>query len=95
MILAIFYASLLSFKSIGLSFLEKKQKVEFQGYCFGIPIEAILAAFDLTFTTMLPIKFRVNWPSVQEKKRKIDFQDGHNGSHLRFPIGFILATFDL
>ena len=33
--------------------------------------------------------------SVQEKKRKIDFQDdGHDG-HLGFPIGTILATFDL
>ena len=30
--------------------------------------------------------------SVQEEKRKIDFQDG---GHLRFPIGTILAIFDL
>ena len=30
--------------------------------------------------------------SVQEKKRKIDFQDG---GHLGFPIGLILAVFDL
>ena len=30
--------------------------------------------------------------SVQEKKRKIDFQDG---GHLVFPIGTILAIFDL
>ena len=30
--------------------------------------------------------------SVQEKKQKIDFQDG---SHLGFPIGTILAFFDL
>ena len=29
--------------------------------------------------------------SVQEKKRKIDFQDGGHG----FPIGTILAIFDL
>ena len=29
---------------------------------------------------------------VQEKKRKIDFQDG---GHLGFPIGTILAIFDL
>ena len=29
---------------------------------------------------------------VQEKKQKIDFQDG---GHLGFPIGTILATFDL
>ena len=33
--------------------------------------------------------------SVQEKKRKIDFQDGGHGGHLGFPIGSILAIFDL
>ena len=32
---------------------------------------------------------------VQEKKRKIDFQDGHHGGHLGFPIGMISAIFDL
>ena len=44
---------------------------------------------------MLPSKFGVNWPSVQEKKQKIDFQDGRHGGHLGFQIGMILATFDL
>ena len=33
--------------------------------------------------------------SVQEKKRKIDFQDGGHGGHLGFPIGTFLAIFDL
>ena len=33
--------------------------------------------------------------SVQEKKRKIDFQDGRHGGHLGFQIGTILAIFDL
>ena len=33
--------------------------------------------------------------SVQEKKRKIDFQDGCHGGHLGFPIGTILAIYDL
>ena len=33
--------------------------------------------------------------SVQEKKRKIDFQDGGHGGHLGFSIGTILAIFDL
>ena len=33
--------------------------------------------------------------SVQEKKGKIDFQDGCHGGHLGFPIGTILAIFDL
>ena len=41
---------------------------------------------------MLPSKFGL---SVQEKKRKIDFQDGGHGGHLGFPIGMILAIFDL
>ena len=33
--------------------------------------------------------------SAQEKKRKIDFQNGHHGGHLGFPFGMILASFDL
>ena len=33
--------------------------------------------------------------SVQEKKRKIDFQDGGHGGHLGFPIGTILSIFNL
>ena len=33
--------------------------------------------------------------SVQEKKPKIDFQNGHHGSHLGFLIRTILAIFDL
>ena len=31
----------------------------------------------------------------QEKKRKIDLQDGPHGSHLGFAIGTILAFLDL
>ena len=33
--------------------------------------------------------------SVTEKKLKIDFKDGGHGGHLGFPIGTILAIFDL
>ena len=44
---------------------------------------------------MLPTKFGVNWPLVQEKKQKIDFQDGGHGSHLEFLIVTILAIFVL
>ena len=33
--------------------------------------------------------------SIQEKKFKIDFQDGNCGGHFIFPIGMILAIFDL
>ena len=41
---------------------------------------------------MLPTSFESFGISVQEKKRTIDFQDG---GHLGFPIGTILAIFDL
>ena len=41
---------------------------------------------------MLPSKFGL---SIQEKKRKIDFQDSAHGGHLGFPIGMILAIFNL
>ena len=33
--------------------------------------------------------------SVQEKKQKLDLQDGHHGGHLGFQIRTILAIFDL
>ena len=44
---------------------------------------------------MLPTKFKSTVLSVQEKKQKIDFQDGRHGRHLGFSIGMILAIFDL
>ena len=52
----------------------------------------IIAIFDLQVTPMLPSNLESIGLLVQEKKRKIDFQDG---GHLGFPIGTILATFDL
>ena len=39
--------------------------------------------------------FEANVYSVQEKKRKIDFQDGDNGDHPGVLIRTILAIFDL
>ena len=33
--------------------------------------------------------------SVQENKFKLDFKDGDFGGHIAFPIGTILAIFDL
>ena len=39
--------------------------------------------------------FESNGFSVQKKKRKIYFQDGGHGGHLRFPVERILATFNL
>ena len=51
--------------------------------------------FNQQVPPILPIKFRVNGLSIQEKKFKIDFQDGNCGDHLVFLIGAILAIFDL
>ena len=48
--------------------------------------------FWSTSHPMLPTKFQVNWLSVQEKKLKIDFQDGGPGRHLGFPIETICKT---
>ena len=55
----------------------------------------LLAIFYLQVTPMLPSKFGVNWPFSSGEEAKIDFQDGHHGGHLRFPIRTILAIFDL
>ena len=45
---------------------------------------------------MLPTMFGVNWLlDLREEAKKIDFQEGCRGGHLGFPIGMILAIFDL
>ena len=44
---------------------------------------------------MLPTKFQVNWLLGLGEEVKKDFQDGHHGGHLGFPISMILAIFDL
>ena len=44
---------------------------------------------------MLPTKFQVNWLLGLGEEAKKDFQDGHHGGHLGFPVSMILATFDL
>ena len=44
---------------------------------------------------MLPTKFRVNWPFVSERERKIDFQDGGHDGHFGLRIGTILTIFAL
>ena len=50
-------------QSNGLSFQEKKQKIDFQdGSHLGFPIRIVVAIFDLQVTLMLRIKFQVNWP---------------------------------
>ena len=55
----------------------------------------ILAIFDLQVTKCFLPGFESTGLSVQEKKRKIDFQDGCHGAHPGFTIGMILAIFDL
>ena len=44
---------------------------------------------------MPPTKFGVNWLLGLGEEAKIDFQDGHHGGHLEFPIGTIYSIFDL
>ena len=46
------------------------------------------------FSYFLP-SFKSTGLLVQEKKRKIDFQDGGHGGHLGLPMGTILANFVL
>ena len=83
-----------SFKSIGLSVQEKKQKIDFQagghGAHLGFPI-GTFSLFLIYVTPMLPTKFQINWSFGSREEAKIDFQDG---GHLVFPIGTILAIFD-
>ena len=44
---------------------------------------------------MLLLSYKSVGLSVQDKKRKTDFQVGCRGGYLAFPIGTILAIFDL
>ena len=76
--------------------LGENRKIDFQdgrhGVHFCFKIGKILAIFDLQATQCFLPSFESTGLSVQEKKRKIDFQDG---GHLGFPTGTILAIFDL
>ena len=52
-----------SFESTGLSVEETNFNIDFQdGGHPGFPIRMILATFDLQVTSLLPMKFQVNWP---------------------------------
>ena len=91
------------FKSIGLSFQEKKRKIDFQdgGHSsyLGFPIITILAFFNYKsarfFLQCFLPSLKSSGLSIQEKRRQIDFQDSSHGGHLGFLIGTILAMFDL
>ena len=63
----LFYKSLWcflpNFESFGLSVQENNFKMDFQdGNHLGFLIWTILAFFDLQITSILPMKFRINWP---------------------------------
>ena len=52
-----------SFESTDFSVQENKSNIDFQdGGQLGYPVRMTSAAFDLQFTLILPMKFRVNWP---------------------------------
>ena len=95
---------LVSLESTGLTVQEKKQKKKKKKQNFKMAAMAAIldfqsAIFLLFLIYKSPRCFLASLEaivlSVQEKKRKIDFQDGGHGGHLGFPIGTILAIFDL
>ena len=67
----------------------KYSKHKQDGSHLGFPIRMILATVDLPVTSILPMNFESIALSVQEKKFKIDFQDGRHGRTLGFPIATI------
>ena len=65
---------------------EKKLKIDFEdGGQLGFWISAVLTIFDLQVAPILPISFESVGLSVQETKRKEDFQDGGHDGRLGFP----------
>ena len=73
----------------------KYNKHKQDGSHLGFPIRMILATVDLQVTLILPMNFKSIALSVQRKKFKTDFQDGHHSPNLRFLIATIWAIFDL
>ena len=59
----------------------------------GFPIGIILAIFYLQVTSRFLPSFESIGLSVQEKKRKMHYQDDGRCGHLGFPIETILAIF--
>ena len=51
--------------------------------------------FYVQVTPMFLPSFKWTGLSVQEKKLKLDFKDDGRGGHFVFPIGTILAIFDV
>ena len=73
----------------------KYNKHKQDGSHLGFLIRTILATVDLQVTSILPMNFESIALLVQEKKLKIDFQDGCHGGDFGFSIRTILAIFDL
>ena len=82
-------ASLIYKSPFSLLVQKQKREINFQeghhNSHLGFLTETILAIFNLQVAPILPTKFGVYWPFIQEKKH----------GHLGFPIGTILAIFDL
>ena len=70
-------------------------KQTLNGGQLGFTIGTILAVLIYESPQCFLPSFESTGLSVQEKKRKIDFQDGCHGGHLGFRIRTILAIFDL
>ena len=57
------------FESVGLLVQEKEFNIGFQdGEHLGFPIRTSLAIFYLQVTSILRLKFRVNWPFCSKEK---------------------------
>ena len=88
-----------SFKSIGLSVQEKRQKIDFRdgrnGDHLEFPIETILTIFDLSVTRCFLPSFESTGFGSGEEVKKIYFQDGRNGGFLEMTIRTMIAIFDL
>ena len=72
------------FIHVNSSVAGKYNKHKQDGSHLGFPINMILATVDLQVTSTLPMNFESMALSVQEKKFKTDFQDGHHGHNLGF-----------
>ena len=77
------------FIHVNSSVTEKYNKHKQDGSHLGFPIRMSLATVALQVTSILPMNFESIALSVQEKKVKTDFQDGHHGRSLGFPIAMI------
>ena len=81
---------------LALSDLQKMQKMHFQdGHHLRFLIRMILAIFVVQSPQCFLPSLESICLLVQEKKRKIDFEDASNGSGLGFLIRTILTNFDL